>query len=235
MFTEVIPQNTEEKGFSLLELLIVLVIVSIFIGTTMFFFEGHKKLYKPDDTTLLITDALQEARQRSLTQRTTIRVEIDNTKKLLSVINENQPNTPDDDSVVRVLSLPEPSSVTVGPRPGNIPDNPLEPLPVPNAVFIPSVYTPSYGDNVCTLRFQRNGTVVNAGTNAIGTDAVVTGATIHIWSPNSAQPANSDIARAITVIGSSGTIRAWEYDADLETASKWKDSRRTGSILSGGS
>jgi len=73
-----------------------------------------------------------------------------------------------------------------------------------------------------------NGTVTNGGNTATGTGAVVTGGTVHIWSPNKNVQTDADIARSITVIGSSGSVRLWEYDRSLTTTNKWKDSRRSG-------
>lgn len=217
-------------GFSLIELLVVLTVASILIAISLFYFEGHRKLYRPDDTTLLIADALQEARQRSLTQRETIRVEIDRTAKVVRVIDENQPTLADDDEIIKLLTIPEPAVVTVGQAPLNITQNPPETLPVPSAVFLPSVHPFSVGNEVCTIRFMRDGTVTNGGSNSIGSGAVTTGVTIHIWSPQAANPSNADIARAITVIGSSGVVRAWEWDWALSASNKWKDSRRAGSL-----
>ncbi|MGD9627938.1 MAG: prepilin-type N-terminal cleavage/methylation domain-containing protein [Pyrinomonadaceae bacterium] len=219
----------DQRGFSLIELMVVLVVVTIFVSISLFFYEGHRSLYRPDETALLVGDLLQEARQRSLTQRETMRVEVDLTRKVASLIDENRSTTADDDVVIRAVNIPEPSVVTVGSRPANIPDNPPEPLPVPNAVFVSSVYTPSFGNNVATFRFLRDGSVVNAGNNSIGTGATASGATLHIWSPSETDATSSQIARAITIIGSSGTIRTWEYDPALETTNKWKDSRRSGS------
>src|SRR5690606_27402383 len=100
-------------------------------------------LYRPDEIALQISDLLQEARQRSLTQRETMRVEIDLTRSVANLIDENSATTADDDVVLRTITLPHPSSVTVGTRPSTIGYNPIEPQPVPNAVFVTSVYTPS--------------------------------------------------------------------------------------------
>lgn len=216
-------------GFSILELLVVLSLISIFVAISLFYYEGHRNLYRPDEQALLISDLMQEARQRSLTQRETLRVEINLTTNVVTLYGENQSDTPSDDVVVRAVAISDPLQVTVGPRPSNIGYNPPEPLPVPNAVFVSSVYTPSFGNLVCALRFQSDGTVVNGGNNAIGTGAVASGATLHIWSPSDSDTSISEIARAITIIGSSGTIRTWEFDRSLETTNKWKDSRRTGS------
>ncbi|MEP6848392.1 MAG: hypothetical protein ABI999_06020 [Acidobacteriota bacterium] len=218
-----------EAGFSLIELLAVVTVIVALGGISIFYLVGHQKAYKTDDQSLLITDVLQEARQRSLTQRRTMRVEINRTTNSVRLIDENTDATsPTDDNVLKVVNLVNPVDVVVGPPPGNIAYNPPEPLPNPTAVFIPSVYPTSAAQSVCTLRFRSDGTVTNAGNNAIGTGAVMTGATIHVWEPIRATPANADIARSITVIGSTGTIRLWEFDSQLTGANKWKDSRRYG-------
>ena len=209
--------------------MVVLAIIAIFVSISLFFYEGHRSLYRPDEIALQMSDLFQEARQRSLTQRETMRVEIDLTRKVANLIDENTAATADDDVVLRTITLPEASSVTVGSRPANIGYNPPEPQPVPNAVFTSSVYTPSFGNLACAFRFQRDGTVVNAGNNAIGTGAVSSGATLHVWSPKEGDVSTSEVARAITIIGSTGTIRMWEFDPAIEESNKWKNSRRTGS------
>ncbi|MGH7785051.1 MAG: hypothetical protein ACREO5_14575, partial [Candidatus Binatia bacterium] len=169
------------------------------------------------------------ARQRSLTQRRTMRVEINQSNNTVRLIDENQnQTTADDDIVLKSAALYNPAEVTVGGVTSNIGYNPPEPLPDPTAVFKASVYPTSISQTVCTLRFRSDGTVVDAGNNATGTGAVMTGATIQVWAPQKADPTQSDIARAITVIGSTGTIRLWEYDRSLTTTNKWKDSRRYG-------
>ncbi|CAN5613400.1 MAG: prepilin-type N-terminal cleavage/methylation domain-containing protein [Blastocatellia bacterium] len=225
--------NCKVAGFSLIELLIVLTLIFILSAISLFYLSGHQTLYKPDDQTLLIADILHEARQRSLTQRETMRVEINRSTNQITLIDENTNQDPtdtaDNDRVLKSLNLFDPSVVTIGISPGQITYNPPEPLPVPTTEFIPSIYPPSGSQSVCTLRFLANGTVVNAGNDPIGTGAVANGATLHIWSPSAVDSANSDIARAITVIGSSGSVRIWEFDQGSPAANKWKDSRRSGS------
>lgn len=220
-------EKDTESGFSMIELLIVLVISSIMIAITGFYFYNHQKLYKPDDQALKIVDILQEARQRSLTQRECVRVEIDLTDNTVRLIDENTPSTAADDREIRRTTLLPQTDVKIQQRPDDISYNPPENLPAPSAVFTPSIYPPSTTHNVCTLRFQSTGTVVNAGTNATGSGAVITGMTLHIWSPKTSNPNEADIARAITVIGSTASIRMWEFDRTSTDANKWQDSRRT--------
>ena len=221
-------QKNFESGFSLIELMIVLVISSIMLAITGYYFVNHQKLYKPDDQSLKIVDILQEARQRSLTQRTTVRVEIDLTNNTVRLIDEKKVDTETDDREIRKMTLLPQTEVKLLQRPDDISYNPPETLPAPSAVFTNSVYPSSSSHNVCTIRFQSNGTVVNAGTNATGTGATVTGLTLHIWSPKKSNANEAEIARAITIIGSTGSIRMWEFDNTNTDPNKWQDSRRTG-------
>jgi prepilin-type N-terminal cleavage/methylation domain-containing protein len=218
-----------DAGFSLIELLIVVVIFTIMISITGYYFVAHQTLYKPDDQSLKIIDVLQEARQRSLTQRETMRVEIDLTDNTIRLIDENTTTTPDDDREIRRATLLPQTDVKLAQRANDIGYNPPEILPAPTAVFTASVYPLSSSHNVCTIRFQSNGTVSNAGTNATGGGSTVTGLTLHIWSPKKSNVNEADIARAITVIGSTGSIRMWEFDRNSTDANKWQDSRRSSS------
>lgn len=218
-----------ESGFSIIELLVVVSVIAILSTVALFYASAHQRLYLPDEQALLITDILQEARQRSLTQRETLRIEINATTNTVSLYNENTATTASDDVLIRKLALASTTKVKVGAPPSEIGYNPAEPLPVPNPVYATSVYPTSISQSVCTLRFSANGTVRNAGTNATGGGSVVTGLTLHIWMPNKVTPTQSDIARSITVIGSTGTIRMWEFAKDSTASNKWKDSRRSGS------
>ncbi len=221
------------SGFSLIEMLVVLVLIGIFVAMAIFYASAHEKLYKPDDESLKIADVLQEARQRSLTQREIMRVEVNLTDNVVTLYDENEPTTVDDDLRIRQITLSPQAEVVTSERPANIGVNPPEMLPVPTALFAPSIYPQSLADSVLTMRFLSNGSVVNAGNTTTGGGAVPTGVTLHAWAPSKVDPANSDIARAITIVGSTGLIKLWEYDPALTTTNKWKDSRRYGTFGGG--
>jgi prepilin-type N-terminal cleavage/methylation domain-containing protein len=221
----------KQAGFSIVELLVVVAIIAVMASVAIFYVTAHKKAYQADEQALQIADILQEARQRSLTQRRTMRVEINLTTNKVKLYDENvDANSASDDIQLRSLSLFASTNVRVDVRPSEIGYNPAETLPVPNAIFKSSVYTPSVGQTVCTIRFLANGTVVDAGTNATGAGAVSTGVTLHIWMPSKANPAQSDIARSITVLGATGVIRFWEFDHQSALSNKWKDSHRASSF-----
>lgn len=227
MNKQVLPENSNQSGFSLLELLVVVAIVMILSGIMLFYLSAHQKLYKPDDQALQLADILQEARQRALAQRETLRVELNLTTNMATLINENDPTIATDDVVIKRLTLFSTGDVKISARPAQITVNPPEPMPVPAAVFKTSIYPGSAGNSVCTIRFLSNGTAVDAGTTPTGTGAVQTGVSLFVWSPKKSAPTESEQARAVTILGATGAIRMWEYDASLAQTNKWKDSRKS--------
>jgi len=220
-----------DAGYTLIELMIVLIIISIMSAVSGYYLINHQTLYKPDDQALKIIDIFQEARQRSLTQRGTMRVEIDLNDNMIRLIDENKPMPTGaaDDEQIRQLPLLPASDVQIEQRAPDVADNPPETLPVPSANFLPSVYPSSTPNRVCTIRFQSNGLVVSAGNSPADGNAPPTGVTLHIWSPKKSSVNESEVVRAITVIGTTGSVKMWEYRRDETAASKWVDSRRGGS------
>lgn len=222
------------RGFSLIEVLVALALVCILSAVCFFYLASHERLFKPDDQILKIIDTLQEARQRSLTQRETMRVEIDLTSNVVRLIDENEAATVDDDREVRRMVLISPAEVKISERPPDISVNPPETMPVPIAQFRPSLHPASAGHNVCTVRFLRNGTAADAGSDALGSNAATNGLTLFVWSPKKEDANQSEIARAVTIVGATGSVRLWEYQRELSgETNKWKDSRRTG-VYGGG-
>jgi prepilin-type N-terminal cleavage/methylation domain-containing protein len=230
MKNEMLRSADDDAGFSMIELLVVVSVIFILSLISLFYLTGSQKAYKPDDQALLITDMLQEARQRSLTQVETMRVEINESTNSVRLIDENEIDTADDDVVLRELALFNPAEVKFRQRPSNIPGatNPPEMFPVDDCDWEGSQHPTSISQTVCTMRFMSNGTVVDAGNDEIGTGAVPTGATVHMWAPKTTAQTTSDIARAITVVGSSGTVRLWEWNPSISDTNKWQDSRRSG-------
>ena len=115
--------------------------------------------------------------------------------------------------------------MTVGVKPENAYKVPTEMSPVPELVFKKSVYPLSEGDTVATLRFVRTGIVLNAGSNADGDNAAMTGATIYVWQPEytyAGNPLNKgSLIRAITVQGTSGLSRYWKCNQIKGGCESW--------------
>lgn len=211
-----------ERGFSLIELLVVMVVIAIGAALAIPLLTSHRRLHTVEEHALQISDLLQEARQRALTQRETMRVEfntVDNAVHLidenngLSATNPNGTNNAANHVLVRSIQLPA-TGVNVGTRPVNInPTNlPATSSPIPALTYRPSSHPSSNGQSCAVLRFTRNGTVFNDGVDAIGTNSTMTGATIYVWKPSNTNPNNSDLARGITVLGPTGAMLKWDFD-----------------------
>ncbi|HEX8398319.1 MAG TPA: type II secretion system protein [Pyrinomonadaceae bacterium] len=203
-------RKTKQSGFSLIEMLMVIVIGFILATVSIFYLAGHKKLYKAEDQALQIIDVLQDAKQLALNERQTMRVEINTTKNAILIIDENKAGD-SDDKIIKQVTLANSNEATVGPRPANISAEPGEPLPVPRPTFAPSSHPLTQGNSVAVLRFTSTGLVLNAGTNSVGAGSTMTGMTIYVWKPQTTSPTNSELTRGITVLGASGTIRMWNY------------------------
>ena len=102
---------------------------------------------------------------------------------------------------------------------------PVETIPVLPVAFANSTHPLSLGNQVVTMRFRSNGTVENAGNDAIGTGATPTGATIYVWTKSetdtSANPTVASVLRAVTVLGSSGLTRMWKCGIVNNQCSNW--------------
>lgn len=213
-----------QGGFSFLELIIVMLVISIISVFSLMSLKGEKK-YAADTEAYKIIDIIHEARQRSLTQHEAIRVEFNQTRNSVRLIEENEPGDAADDKEIKSLKLTDVRNVVVGAAPKNVSAAPTEMSPVPVLTFKRSVHPLSQGDTVATLRFLHTGKVLDAGSNAVGTNAAMTGATVYVWMPDysaSNQPlATGNIIRAITVQGTSGLSKYLKCPVVNGKCEKW--------------
>lgn len=212
---EKLKVKKNNEGFSLVELIIVMAIVLIMSGIAVFSLSANKESYKTDDEALMILDLLQEARFRALSQRETIRVEINLVTNQARLIDENSPTTADDDRVVRVILISPESDIKISSRPSTVSANPPTPLTAPDVVFAPSLHPTSQAQSVATFRFNLTGQVLNAGVNDIGTNSSMTSSTLFLWPPKPGspnEPSQPGLVRAITILGTTGAMQLWKYN-----------------------
>lgn len=191
-----------QKGFALVELLVIVIILALFTIFAVVSFVGTRK-FRVDDQVNALADMLAEARQYSLNQRRVFRIEINKTKNAIFLIDENDPATVADDIIVKKTDFK--NSVNIGVIPNNILSAPTATSPIPVLDFVRSTYPLSSGDEKITLRFARDGRVLDTGTNDIGTGSVMRGATVYLFA-NKEGTTTPEIIRAVTVLQASGDI-----------------------------
>lgn len=212
-----LPQS--EQGFSFIELLIVILLISILTLVT-FLGASSKTLYSADTQALAIVDILQEARQKALTQGKTLRVEVNDTKKQIRLIDENSTTPANDDVIIRASNFD--SSVTVGAKPSNVdPANvPKVNSPIPEIKFTQTNYVLSANDKVQTLRFLKTGEVVDGGRDNLGTGALSSGVTIYVYNGSAGGSAN--VVRAVTLSGITAAVQLFKCQQNNQgTCSSW--------------
>jgi type II secretory pathway pseudopilin PulG len=222
-----LKKKKKEEGFSVIELCCVMVIIMTMSAVSLFYLSANKKLYAADDQALLLSDILQEAKQKAFTQKEVMRVEINQTTKRIRLIEENLPNVVPltavaDDRVVKEIPFYGSELVRLETNPSNVTTLPVDVTPTPQAVFANSVYPLSNGNSVCTIRFLRSGIVTNGGTLVDASDAVPTGFTIHIWKPATPSSTTAVVEKAITIGSGTGTVRLWNYNMNNNT---WVNAR----------
>lgn len=208
----------DERGHSLIELLIALTIITIISAYAIFSYSSHQKAYKTDDESLRILNYMQEAGQRSLMLRRVMRLEIDYTDNKIRIIDENGSNA---DFLYRedqLLSMSDVRYAKTTPTSNDVPATlapvgtvsaPPSPSNYSAAKFVTSTHTLSLNHTVCVLRFQSDGSVMDQSGS-------VTSATLYLWEPysttNQDTVKSNTYVRAITVFGGTGALRFWKYN-----------------------
>ncbi|MEZ5345850.1 MAG: prepilin-type N-terminal cleavage/methylation domain-containing protein [Pyrinomonadaceae bacterium] len=226
VYSKTNPPRSSERGFSLIELIIVLLVMMIIMVFASRF--TNTTLYKADRQANIVTDVLKEAKHRAITQQETMRVEINREKRYVRLIAENNAGDGSDDREVRRHPLADAQDVIFEKAPNNMDAPPDEPTPVPEPNFKTPVTqeVEDQNDKIATYRFLKNGNVVDAGFNSVGDGAVITGATIYFWTPmrnpNNTLSESAQVLRAITLIGSSGATRFWRCEVINGRCKKWE-------------
>lgn len=202
-------------GFTLMELVIVLVIIGVMGGIAIMNFASAKRLQSTDDQAIRLMDFMRDAGIQALSKRRTFRLEIDVTDKELKLIDENGAGTTDDrlarwtpfdiTGIVKVDSSTIPTGVTAT----GLPANHNAALFGTDTLGHWKNNTRITGHSVWSVRFRSDGSLVsNAG--------AVSSATLYLWpakdgtTPNT--PLTKSLVRAITLFGPTGSIKYWKYD-----------------------
>lgn len=197
------------KGFSLVEIFVVLAVIAVLTAISVPYIVNYKRLYKSEDQSIKLIDLMREAAQTALTKRRTIRFEIDLTDNAALLIDENGAG-----AAVQLKKIPLEAVGDI--RMDIIPTGVAKPNP-PN--YNDAVYaadglghlvgtTTVTGHSVWAARFRSDGSVVNAANIPVS-------ANIYVWPPasyGSSVPRNKAEVRAITIFGGSGAVRYWKHN-----------------------
>lgn len=215
------------RGFSLLEVLVVLAIVGILIAMAIPAMVGQRRLVRSTAVTREIVVQLRYARQLALSQRQSITFQYDDATKQIKIINHNNnqplnpacslsrtailgaagyPNTACS-TVVTTVPLTQGglylSELTYGipagtpPLPAGAPVIPTTKLD-DNIVMTP--LTPPGAGGKLNITFQADGSVID--TAGIPLDRA-----LFLFNKTAAQ----GTASAISVVGASGRVKVWRY------------------------
>lgn len=196
------PRRAEnsERGFSLIEIMLVAVVMMIIAALAVWQLRPSRELYRSDDEAQQIVETLRLASQLSLTNRQSMRVELNASQKWIRIVDENDPTTAADDVERMRVNLENVATVKVDAQPTGIG------LPTPPAYTL-AAWTGSGSNKLWTLRYRLDGTVERTNGN-------VTNATLFIYPPDAAnvnRATNNKLIRAITIFGGTGSIKLWKY------------------------
>jgi Tfp pilus assembly protein FimT len=185
--------HRESEGYSVIELLVVVVIIITLTAAAVFSLVPHRHAYGTEDAAGQLTNFLRDAYQRAISQRQTMKVQIDRTNMLIKIIDENKLPAGDEIEVRRAklnneISVNQP---TVGGSPLNAPAAPYN---YPVAV---------YSSNLWEARFRSDGSVVDNAGNTLS-------ATVFFSFVNM-KTSDTNLIRAVTLFGPSGSVRFWRY------------------------
>ncbi|HKP88058.1 MAG TPA: hypothetical protein VJZ26_18280 [Blastocatellia bacterium] len=187
-------RGSNGDGFSTIELLIVVVVISIVTAISFFTLAPHRRAYRAEDAALQVGNFLRDAYHRALSQRQTMRVQIDRANRIISIIDENKLPVGDErevrrDALTSEINFDQPS---LGGTPVTLP-------PAPYAYA-----AAAYNNNVWVARFRSDGSAVDANGNPLS-------ATL-FFSPADLKSSDKNLIRAVTLFGPSGSIRFWKFD-----------------------
>jgi type II secretory pathway pseudopilin PulG len=203
------PANSAEKGASIVEIVIALVIIAVLSAISLPYIVNYKKLYKSEDQALKMIDLMREAAQVAVTERRTIRFEIDLTDNAVLLIDQSASAS---GNLIKKIPLEETKEVRVDVIPDGItkPDTNYNDITfAADTVGHLDGTTTVTGHNIWAARFKRDGSVVSVADTPISVN-------IYVWppvEPGSTEARNDTEIRAITMFGGSGALRYWKYDS----------------------
>ena len=199
-----------QRGLSMIELMVVLIVITIMTGMIVFAFRGNKHAYAADDEAMKILSFCREAYQRALSQRQAQKLTIDRQNRLIKLTDMG--TLPGGDEVLINRGVLNPNVTLDQPAVGA---SVLSPPPAPYN------YTPAVFDSSSSLDliFLADGSITNNTGFNNGSFAPVS-VTV-FFSPTQGSAVNSsqvgqdnagNLIRAVTLYGPTGSAKFWRFD-----------------------
>ena len=184
-----------QRGFSLPELLVVLLVISILVVLALPQVISSRRMFRFSGLQRLVAASLSEARQQAMSQRLPITFRYNDANKIV-VIHGGDYGALGDTKNHRVElsgSGLEPNEIIYG-RPGGAPTS---------ALADNSNITTLNGNEV-VVTFQADGSVIDAGNNPQNN-------ALFFYNANY----SDEMAFAVSVLGSGGRIKIWRYNKNI--------------------
>ncbi len=180
-----------ERGFSLPELVIVLLILAILVVLALPHVISSRRLFRFTGMERQIVSALTDARQEAMSQRTPVTFRYDDSNKQIKIYGGSFGALGDARNRVAELtdSGLEKSDLVYG-RPGG----------APNSALSDGSNMTSLTAKMVDITFQPDGSVIDAANNPSTTALFL----YHKKYPN-------DMAFAVSVLGAGGRVKLWRY------------------------
>jgi type II secretory pathway pseudopilin PulG len=200
-----------EQGFSLLESVVVIGIMMVLMGVAVVQSFGSLESYQANAASDVVVSQLRVARQLAITQRRTVQLWIDNapesTDNRFHIKYQIQPAPQTNEVAGPLVSVPLPGQTQLVLENG-VPDTPMN-FGNSAAVFIGN---PPVAGGPPIMQFNSTGTFTD------NTGNTLLYGTIFIGVPN-----QKATARAVTIMGGTGRVRAYSYIGGTTSATAWQE------------
>ncbi len=204
-------RQKSQRGFSVIELMVVVAITITLTAATLIGFSGNKRAYAADDEATKVLSFFREAHQRALAQRQAQRITIDRQNHLIRLADMG--TLPGGDEMIINRGVLN-TQVTIE-QPtvdGNLLSSPNAPYNYPAAVFDLN--------GAVDIYFLADGSVTNATGYASASPAPVSltlfFSPIQGTAQSATQPAGN-LIRAVTLYGPTASAKFWRFDTNKFT------------------